>query len=203
MELVRETFDFDAIGWVRIFTLTDGLLIPHVDFIEFEEPCTRLQLPLRTSPGALHSENETVWHLREGELWWLDAAVPHAACAPPGVPRIALSIDFAMAPGEVGACIRLTGRPRVEPMLVERPELDQDELEALIGLGPIIDRASIRDVLRLLGMVHFRRQAHAAACLDWIVEAVERSRVETLVERAEAFRTYCLHTRSYSEQFVW
>jgi putative nonproteinogenic amino acid hydroxylase len=203
MRLVEETFVPDALRWVRIFTLSDGLLIPHVDFLEFDTPSTRLQLPLRTTSGALHSEGDVVMHLRAGELWWLEARVPHAACGTPGPARIALSLDFSVPPEQIGECLRRPAEPAGEPQLIGRPPLHDAELEALLGLSATLDRASVREVLRLYALVHFRRRAHAAACYDWLIAAARRADDGALVERAIAFRDYCLHKRAYGERFRW
>jgi putative nonproteinogenic amino acid hydroxylase len=203
MALVDETFVPDALQWVRIFTLSDGLLVPHVDFLEFDTQCTRLQLPLRTTPAALHSEAESVLHLRAGELWWLEARVPHAACSPAGPSRIALSLDFTVPPERIAECLRAPAEPAGEPQLVERPPLLATELEALLGLAATLDRTSVREVLRLYALVHFRRTAHAAACYDWLIAAARRAGAGGLAERAVAFRSFCLHTRAYGERFHW
>jgi putative nonproteinogenic amino acid hydroxylase len=203
MELVEDTFVPDALRWVRVFTLTDGLLLPHVDFIEFDGHSTRLQVPLRTTPGALHSEGEWVVHLRAGEVWWLEARVPHAACSPGGSARIALSLDFAVAPEHIARCLRRPAELAGEPELIERPPLGDEELEALLALAATFDAASVRELLRTYALVHFRRRVHAAACYDWLVEAARRAGAAALAERAAAFRTYCLHKRDYGERFRW
>lgn len=203
MALVRDTFDLDALRWVRAFTLADGLLIPHVDFIEFDVPSTRVQVPLRTTAAALHSEADSVMHLRAGEIWWLEARLPHSACGPPGPTRIALVLDFAVAPQDIAGCVRDAGGEPPEPALVERPPLGAGELEALLGLGATLDARSVRDVLRLLALVHFRRRAHAADCFDWLVEAARRAGLADLEERAAAFRVFCLERRAHGERFAW
>ena len=201
--LIEDTFYLDQLRWARLIVQTDGLLIPHVDFVEFERPTTRLQIPLRTTAAALHSEEEAVMHLRAGEVWFLDAAVPHAAYSPPGPPRIALCLDFDIPRTDITSCLRRPPQPVWAPEIVDRPRIDQEQIAALIELGAILDQDTIREVLRLMGMVHFRRQTHAAACFNWLVSAAERSKNESLIQRTRGFRTYCLHKRVYRERFAW
>jgi putative nonproteinogenic amino acid hydroxylase len=202
-KLVEDTFYLDQLRWIRVLTQTDGLLIPHVDFLECDRATTRLQVPLRTTPSSLHSEGEYVVHLRAGEVWFLDATMPHAAYSPPGPSRIALCLDFDVPRKDIAACLRKAVKPLQPPCLMQRPPLQQRELDALIELGIMLDHTTVRDVIRTLGMVHFRRQAHSAASLDWLVAAAERSKDEKLIRRARDFRTYCLVRRTYREHFAW
>lgn len=201
--LIESTFYLDRLRWARLIVQADGLLIPHVDFVEFQRPATRLQIPLRTTPAALHSEEETVMHLRAGEVWLLDATVPHAAYSPPGPPRIALCLDFDIPRGDIVSCLRQSAEPVQAPEIMDRPCMTPDQIASLVGLGAILDQTTVREVIRLIGMVHLRRQVHAAACFDWLVSAAERSANEQLVLRARAYRKYCLHERAYRERFVW
>jgi len=203
LALVENTFYLDRLRWIRVLTQTDGLLIPHVDFIEFNRSTTRLQLPLRTTPSCLHSEGQNVMHMRPGEVWFLDATMVHAAYSPPGPSRVALCLDFDIPRQDIMTCLRQPSKSAQPPSLVERPPLERDQVKSLIDLGSILDLSTIRDILRLLGIVHFRRQVHAAACFEWLVAAAERSRNALLVQRAQEYRTYCLYERKYGKHFTW
>jgi len=202
-KLVEDTFYFARLRWVRVLTRTDGVLIPHVDFLECDRATTRLQIPLRTTPSSLHSEGDNVVHLRGGEVWFLDATAPHAAYTPAGPSRIALCLDFDMPRSDITACLRQPMQAPERPCLVHRPELEQCELNALIELGVLLDHTTIRDILRILATIHFRRQAHAAASLDWLVAAAKRSGNELLMRQAQEFKTYCLVRRVYRHHFAW
>jgi putative nonproteinogenic amino acid hydroxylase len=203
MELVEGTFYLDQLRWIRILTQTDGLLMPHIDFIEFNKSTTRLQLPLRTTPSCLHSEEHNVIHMRPGEVWFLDASRVHAAYSPPGPSRVALCLDFDIRREQIMACLRQSTESAQPPALVDRPPLEQKQLNSLIDLGSILDLSTLRDILRLFGIVHFRRQVHAAACFDWLVAAAERSANAQLVQQARDYRTYCLYKRTYGKHFTW
>ena len=146
-KLVEDAFYTDQLRWVRVLTQTDGLLVPHVDFLECDYATTRLQVPLRTTPSSLHSEGENVVHLPAGEVWFLDATMPHAAYSPPGPSRIALCLDFDIPREDIAACLRQPVTPLQPPCLAQRPSLRQQELNALIELGVMLDRTTIRDVV--------------------------------------------------------
>lgn len=201
MSLVTEHFPLDRLQWVRIFSLYDGVFAPHVDFLEFAEAGTRLQIPLRTSEESLHSENDVVYHLRRGEVWKIHATVPHSARSSAGTPRLSLCLDFS----DVEEPVAIHGDiPATEPIrIVERPEMTEAELEELLNSGRNTTPATMRSDFRRFAARHFERRAHAIAAFDWHEEAVRRTGDAGMLAKAQAFRTYCVEKRSYGEAFNW
>ncbi|MFF1401698.1 putative nonproteinogenic amino acid hydroxylase [Streptomyces sp. NPDC058294] len=201
MSLVTEHFPLDRLQWVRIFSLADGILAPHVDFLEFTEPGTRVQIPLRTGEESLHSENDLVYHLRRGEVWKIHTTDPHSARSIAGPARLSLCLDFAGAaePVEIRGDV-----PAARPVRVlDLPEVTDADVEELIGSGPRLTRATMRASFRRFAALHFERRAHATAAFDWFAEAARRTGDEVMVAKAEAFRTYCVDKRGYRETFAW
>lgn len=199
--LVTEHFPQDRLQWVRIFSLRDGLMAPHVDFLEFAEPGTRLQIPLRTTEESFHSENDVVYHIRRGEVWKIHTTDPHSARSSAGTARLSLCLDFSNATEPIA--IR-NDVPATEPIrIIERPEATEAELEELVGSGRNLTAATMRSDFRRFAALHFERRAHAAAAFDWYEEAARRSGDVGVVAKAQAFRTYCIEKRSFGETFVW
>ncbi|MDT0616320.1 putative nonproteinogenic amino acid hydroxylase [Streptomyces lancefieldiae] len=201
MSLVTDHFSLDRLQWVRIFSLRDGIMAPHRDFLEFEEPGTRLQIPLRTSEESLHSENDIVYHLRRGEVWKIHTTDPHSACSTSKTARLSLCLDFSDAEKPVGISGDI---PATEPVRVmERPEPTDAELEELLDSGRSLTPRTMRSVFRRFAALHFERRSHATTVFDWYVEAARRSGNEDVVAKAQAYRAYCIEKRSYEETFVW
>ncbi|MDB1086979.1 putative nonproteinogenic amino acid hydroxylase [Streptomyces sp. ACA25] len=201
MSLVTSHFPLDRLQWVRIFSLRDGIISPHVDFLEWAEPGTRLQIPLRTSEESLHSENDTVYHIRRGEVWKIHTTDPHSARSTSGTARLSLCLDFAGA--EEPIAIR-DDIPAAEPIrIMERPEPTDAEIEELIESGRNLTPATMRPEFRRFAELHFERRAHATAAFDWYIEAVRRTGNAEMVAKAQAFRTYCIEKRSDGEAFHW
>lgn len=201
MSMVAEHFPLDRLQWVRIFSISHGIITTHVDFLEFAEPGTRLQVPLRTTEESLHSENDTVYHLRRGEVWKIHSTDPHAARSTADIPRLSLCLDFADA--EEPIAIR-NDVPATEPVrIVERPEPTEAELEKLISGDRNLTPQTMRSDFRRFAEFHFERHAHAAAAFDWYAEAARRTGDAGVIAKAEAFRTYCIGKRSYGETFDW
>lgn len=201
--LIEEVFDTGRLKWARIFLVHNGLLISHRDFVEFDEPFVRLNMPLSTDPSCLHSEEEAVFHMRQGEVWFLDAHTVHAACSLFDFRRVSLCLDFADDGRPLAEWLRPAYRvgPEVAPHLAAREPLPEGYRSALLALGPLLTRESFRDLIALLGKVHFYRQAHAADVFDWLTAIARRSDDPELVERAVAFRRFCIEERTLGERF--
>ncbi|NKQ25930.1 putative nonproteinogenic amino acid hydroxylase [Streptomyces galbus] len=201
MALVTDNFPLDRLQWVRVFSLRDGLISPHVDFLEFSEPGTRLQVPLRTSEESLHSENESVYHIRRGEVWKIHSTDPHSARSTSRTARLSLCLDFADAEEPVEIRNEV---PATEPVrVVERPEPTDAELRDLIESGRDFTKETMRPAFRRFAELHFERHAHATAAFDWYVEAARLTGDDDMVAKARAFRTYCIEKRGDGETFDW
>ncbi|MET7303538.1 putative nonproteinogenic amino acid hydroxylase [Embleya sp. NPDC005575] len=201
MSLVTEHFPLDRLQWVRIFSLRDGIIMPHVDFLEFAEPGTRLQIPLRTGEESLHSENDVVYHLRRGEVWKIHTTDPHSARSSAGTARLSLCLDFSDA--EEPIAIR-NDIPATEPIrIMELPGTTDVELKELIDSGRDLTPETMRAGFRRFAEFHFERRADITAAFDWYVEAVRLTGDVDMVAKAQAFRTYCIEKRGYGEAFAW
>lgn len=201
MSLVTGHFSLDRLQWVRIFSLRDGVMAPHVDFLEFAEPGTRVQVPLRTSEESLHSENDIVYHLRRGEVWKIHTTVPHSARSTASTARLSLCLDFSDA--EEPVAIR-NEVPATDPIrVIERPEATEAEIEELVTSGRTMTRESMRSDFRRFAALHYERHAPAAAVFDWYEEAARRSGHAAVLAKAQAFRRYCIEKRADGETFDW
>jgi len=201
MSIVTEHFPLDRLQWVRVFSLRDGLIAPHVDFLEWSEPGARLQIPLRTSEESSHSENETVYRIRRGEVWRIHSTDPHSARSTASTARLSLCLDFSDA--EEPVAIR-GDIPASEPIsVVERPEATEAELEELMDSGRNFTLATMRSEFRRFAEFHFERHTPASAAFDWYVAAARRTGDGDMVAKAEAFRTYCIEKRGDGETFSW
>ncbi|MEI5103107.1 putative nonproteinogenic amino acid hydroxylase [Streptomyces sp. PmtG] len=201
MSLVTKHFPLERLQWVRVFALRDGIISPHVDFLEWAKPGLRVQVPLRTSEESLHSENDTVYHIRRGEVWKIHSTDPHSASSTAQTARLSLCLDFA----ESEEPLAIRGEiPATQPIRVmDRPEVTEAELEKLIESGRNFTPETMRANFRQFAALHFERQVHATAAFDWYIEAARRSGDEALVAKAQAFRTYCIEKRGDGEAFDW
>ncbi|CAM3273150.1 putative nonproteinogenic amino acid hydroxylase [Stackebrandtia soli] len=202
MGLIHDHFNVEHLQWARIFRLHKGILAPHVDFLEFEQPGVRLQLPLQTSVESLHTENDLVYHLRRGEVWRIHTTDPHSAYSSSEESRLSLCLDF--AEGHFDPERDITGNitPTEDVYLHDRPVFADGELDEIIANAKPT-RQNARDVFGSLAAVHYQRQSNATEVFDWFERAARATGDDELIAKAIAFRTYCIHKRAYKEDFVW
>jgi hypothetical protein len=191
-EVIDTTFKKDHLKWVRIFMCENGMLIPHRDYLEFEnEAFTRVHIPLQTGPNSLHSEEEKVYHMRMGEVWFVDGTVIHSAYSYDDQRRIFLTFDF-----ESGVPFKdLFVDPAiyandVEPKHVARQPFEPAYETQLRGLSRLIHADNFDDIISILAKVHFTRDVTCAVVYDWLIDIARDSGQPALVERAIATKRY-------------
>ena len=195
----------EHIKWVRAFAVSDGILAPHRNLWESCRSLKRLSFPIRTDSGCLHSENDCVFHMRLGEVWYFDDLGVHAACSMSPFTRVLICIDFDLPEGplENAFCPAANAIEPAEPFIPYREPIDARFLQTVYSLSTVICWQNIRDVLQLLIKVHFYRDVPAIACYDWLVEIAARAQMPKLLQRVTEFKRFCLEARAPYETFEW
>jgi putative nonproteinogenic amino acid hydroxylase len=200
--LICDHFVTTRLRWVRVFKQRNGVLAPHIDFLEFKSSGTRAQVPLRTSREALHSENDQVYHMRRGEVWVIHTANPHSARTGCGPARLSLCLDFDAGLEDVFGPRHVDRGMHEQVLLVRRPPLE-DQVAHLLETGDGMTLGNMRARFREFASVHFDRQANAADAFKWFIQAADRSPDPSVAAKARAFKAYCLERRGYRENFAW
>lgn len=192
--LIESTFRPEFLRWVRLFAVRTGMIMPHRDYIHHSGgEARRIHVPLQTDSSSLHSEEETVFHMRRGEIWMLNAAVPHSACSMSGICRIALVLDFA-ARTSIEDVLRhnYPYLESVHPLLIERPELTEHDLDAILELGKGVTAATFRPLASFLAGIHFSKNVGCVDVYDWLDRIAARSDCAQVKEEAEFMRRHFL-----------
>ena len=88
VEVLRQTFDLKQLRFARLAKLTPGsVLVPHRDYLELKHDLTRVHIPLATDSACFSSEENTVYQMRRGEIWYMDATQVHSAASFSRKPR--------------------------------------------------------------------------------------------------------------------
>lgn len=204
---IETTFDVTTLKLARVHSLGDGVLVPHRDFVEFRTtPWTRIHVPLMTNPNCLHSEGETVFHMRPNEIWFLDASNLHSAINYSAGRRINLCLDFELNGHPVESAFRKragSARPfSIEPEVVERMPLGPSFNDELRSLSMTLKPATFDRAVGLLSKVHFFRNAHVGAFFDWLLFVAEHSRDPSLRSKAEHYVRFLRDERAMGDRFA-
>lgn len=205
-EWIANTFDTSALRLGRIHSLGDGVLIPHRDFVEFTDHSaawTRVHVPLMTNALCLHSEDDTVFRMRAGEIWFLDASNLHSAINFSESRRLNLCLDFALDGRPIESIFRRVDASAAQrsPDIVRRPALQPTFDRELAELGATLTETNFRDAVGRLAKVHFRADVHIAAFFDWIETAAERSGAASLRDKAMRYGRFLRAERDMGQRF--
>jgi hypothetical protein len=140
--------------FARLAVLASNVLVPHRDYVEFDgapaasRPSLRLHVPLRTNPGCLFCDENTVFRMRVGEVWVLDVSRVHGAAALSPEMRVHLILDLAdVDPAGLG----MDGTAGIpEDSVVPRPPLPEAERLALQDLARVVDLDNLQDVFGII-----------------------------------------------------
>jgi L-proline 3-hydroxylase-like protein/aspartyl/asparaginyl beta-hydroxylase len=199
--VIESNFRTDRMKWVRAFLLKRGNVVPHRDYLEFKKPLARIHLALFTDDSSMHSEDDEVFRMRSGEIWYLAAEKVHSAATLTDFPRtvICMEFDLPCGQGPEAMFLRRSECAPLPPCIVQREPLMASELEAIYQLGNIINEQNYGDVVGLLSKVHFYKRTPAGDLFDWMIEITRRSGKVGLIERATDFKRNCIERRRMNE----
>lgn len=192
--LVSTFFDTSRLRGVRLFRASHGaLIIPHADYLEHRYGFTRMHVPLVTNAAqARNTEDDICYHMRRGEVWFLDGHRVHSGGVVGPSLRLHLVLDFnhGTAPGQTLA----REIPEAEaPLLIDRPPLPPDLISSYLALAPFIDAAAWRDLVHILARVHLRYDVPTKEVYDWleaIAHAITGPDRDILVRDTERMKRY-------------
>lgn len=191
--LIEETFNLEYLRWARIFAVKDGMLRPHRDYLEFEDQeFSRCHIPIQTDESCLHTERNQVFHMRKGEVWYLDASQPHSACSFSGIDRMTINLDFFSDVPFEKLFKDDSYVDDAQPHMVERPAMTPEYYESLMNLSQSLHPYTYNDIIILLSKVHYIRDADPGDMYDWLIEICKRSNQDDLVTKAREMKKYFL-----------
>ncbi|WP_250399196.1 aspartyl/asparaginyl beta-hydroxylase domain-containing protein [Streptomyces cellostaticus] len=206
-EIITTVYDQDRLQMARTRNLKNAVVIPHRDFVELDRQVDlyfRTFMVLEDSPLAFHSDDDTVIHMRPGEIWFLDAAAVHSAVNFSDISRQSLCVDLAFNASfdekEAFADASVYA-PGETPELPDRKPFTGEHAERIRSLAGVIERENFRDVLFLLSKVHFTYDVHPGETYDWLIAISKKAGDDKMVEKAERIRDFAIGARDLGERF--
>lgn len=165
-ELITSVADLSRLTFVRLARITNSVIIPHRDLLELGEvpddarPAHRVHIPLATNDACFFSEDNTVYRMRAGEVWYFDAARIHSVASFSDEPRVHLMLDFADRDGD-GPLLTVpdqgSGPGIPADRTVARPPLSDGERADLMRLSDVLTMDTFNEVFGIVIKTHFRR----------------------------------------------
>ncbi|WP_405362657.1 aspartyl/asparaginyl beta-hydroxylase domain-containing protein [Kitasatospora sp. NBC_00085] len=190
-ELIRKHFATEHITFARLVALSNSVLVPHRDYVELSDDVSkariahRVHIVLSTAEDAMFNESDSVYRMKEGEVWFIDVTKPHSAGVVGDTRRVHLLIDVANV-DDVERLFKfeheLTGGIP-EANLCERPELTAEEREGIHALSGVIDEENIMEVLGLVIRKHYRKDGGPKFVWSTMTEIARLSGDERIVKK--------------------
>ncbi|CCM80236.1 aspartyl/asparaginyl beta-hydroxylase domain-containing protein [Rhizobium mesoamericanum] len=203
-ELLETHFDTNAMRYARIIRISENAcIIPHRDYLELDAKFARMHLVLDTNERCMNTEKDRIYHMGLGEIWFLNASVPHSAGCFSSTPRVHLMVDFqgTRLPEEV---VRKTEQPLGSNSMVDtREEWSNEALECVLGLSEIISEANYREIVSILAKLHFFYKVDCQAMYGWLKELCRRRGDPALIEKTDRLERFYLIDRAAGEVMAY
>ena len=188
LTVLEDTFNMRYVDCAQIFAAQGGGYVrPHRDWLPAQALYTRIHIPLQTADEAFNSEEDRLFHMRVGEIWFLDAGRPHSGGCFSEKTRLHLVVDLDPDVPFAHALRRDSYAPKTVASL-PRPQFTAEHLGAIYALGAIANTDNLSTLADMLGTVHFDKAVSCAALYDWLIEIARRSKCAALLDRAVEYR---------------
>lgn len=198
-ELICQTVDTSRLTFVRLGVFADSTIVPHRDYLEFagrteqDRPAHRMHIPLRTYDNVYFVEEDTVYQMRTGEIWYLDVAREHAVTSFNKAPRIHLIFDFVDRP-EDGPLVKVpdTGPGPGIPAdhTIARPPLPDAERVELMRLANLLTMDTFDDIFNIVIKKNLRFDGGPGFVWKTIIELAGASKDPAVLPHAQELRRY-------------
>lgn len=204
-ELVTEVADTERLNFVRLAKVSNSVVIPHRDLLELGDipdstrNAHRMHIPLATNDDSFFTEGNTVFRMRQGEVWFLDASQIHSVAVLSPQNRVHLMFDFVDAPSDRPLVLAAGGEADggiPEDHLVHRPPLAAEDREDLMRLADVLTMDTFSEVFSIVIKKHYRYDGGDHFVWDTMVAIARASGDDETRAHAEELRRYYTLERS-------
>lgn len=164
-EIITKVADLGRLNFVRLAVFSDSVIVPHRDFLELAEipegarSAHRVHIPLATHDECYFSDRNVVYRMRQGEVWFFDAAQIHSVASFSKQPRVHLIFDLVDIPAP-GPLVKV-GDGSVDGTIppdrvVRRPALPAAERDTVMRLAEALSMDTFNEVFSIVIKKHFR-----------------------------------------------
>ncbi|MFY1652850.1 aspartyl/asparaginyl beta-hydroxylase domain-containing protein [Solwaraspora sp. WMMB762] len=204
-ELITSVADLDRLNFVRLAKVQNSVIIPHRDLLELNEIADdtrnahRMHIPLVTNENCFFNEGDTVYRMRKGEVWFLDASEIHSVAVLSADERIHLMFDFVDIPSDkplttVGSAGADAGIP--QDRMVKRPPLTGADHAALMALAGLLTMETVDEVFSIVIKKHFRYDGGDNFVWSTMTDLARASADPAILPYIEALRRHYTLERS-------
>jgi hypothetical protein len=207
-ELISTVADLDRLNFVRLAKVQNSVIIPHRDLLELSELADdtrnahRMHIPLVTNENCFFNERSTVFRMRKGEVWFLDASEIHSVAVLSDQERIHLMLDFVDVPS-AKPLITVEGRSADAGIpadrTVGRPPLTDAGRAQLLRLSDVMTMETINEIFSIVIKKHYRYDGGDDFVWNTMIDIARASGDPAALRHVEELRRYHTMERSAAE----
>jgi L-proline cis-4-hydroxylase len=204
-ELITTVADLDRLNFVRLAKVQNSVIIPHRDLLELSELADdtrnahRMHIPLVTNEDCFFNEGDTVYQMRKGEVWFLDASEIHSVAVLSAEERIHLMFDFVDVPSD-RPLVTVEGHgPEAgipQDRTVKRPPLTGADHADLLALAPLLTTETVNEVFSIVIKKHFRFDGGGTFVWNTMLDLARASADPAILPHIEELRRHYTLERS-------
>jgi len=197
---VEKNFNIDELKLARILNIKyNSVLIPHVDFLETEREFYRFHIPLQTDEQCFNSEESTVYQMKVGEVWYINASRAHSAASFSNQDRLHLVLDFdSLQPIESITKFSLEAQGIPLQNTIQREKITEETNKTIESFASIINNYNFNDIFTILIKLHFTKEVSANDVFTFLFEIVNKSKNTSLIEKTKDMYLYYMKERELS-----
>jgi hypothetical protein len=210
--IIEDTFDVQKMRMARVRNLVDGIVIPHIDFLELDDNkdrYIRILIALETCLDSYHSEEKFgTFRMRKGEIWILESQVPHGAYNLGPDNRRILSLDFQYSDEAQPHHSRIfkdksAHVESIVPAMVQRSELAAEDREDYLRMlaTQLKGRYDAEKIVVKLTHMQMRYESPVSEIYDNLVAVAKLTGDAALVAYCEDLRRFYVGARVMDERF--
>ena len=207
-ELISTVADLDRLNFVRLAKVRNSVIIPHRDLLELGDlpddtrNAHRAHIPLVTNENCLFNEGNTVYRMRKGEVWFLDASQIHSVAVLSATDRVHLMLDFVNVPSAkplitIGSRSDDAGIP--EDRTVKRPPLTNADRASLLRLAAVMTMETVSEIFSIVIKKHYRYDGGDDFVWNTMIDIARASADTAALRHVEDLRRYFTVERSAAE----
>lgn len=189
--------NLNLVKYVRLALLgPNSVILPHRDYLETKEEFLRLHIPLITDQFCFYAENQNVYRLAKGEIWYIDARNPHSVACFSEHGRLHLILDFPLE-NDISKFINkdiLFDSLHV-PQTIKRDPLLEEQDKAIIELSKLIALNNFMDIASILTKLIYKVDIPVTNVFLWLKKIVEKSGNHELIMKITQLEKHCINSR--------
>jgi hypothetical protein len=181
--------------------VSDMVMVPHRDYVELSDEAHqraahRLHVSLATSRDCVFTDEDVVYQMKAGEVWFLDASRLHGAGVISTVRRVHLILDLAdVDQDQVLAFDAAPSGGIPEASIRQRPPLSDREREAILSLASIVDLDNLSEIFALVVKKDYRTYGGPNFVWNTMREIARLSGNAEIVAKIAAWEKHCVLER--------